>query len=145
MPVVSVSADQRKAANRTYHGCKVCLKTEAEGALFSATNYCGRQAKDKKPREGRPNVFYLKVQPCFFVPQGHFVAALRLGHGQSEESEQPYTRTTCSDGSRLRSFRRRGCVVSDDASLRESEKDKSEVKVKSEKVRCPLRGRIKGR
>ena len=43
VPVVSVSADQRKAANRTYHGCKVCLKTEAEGALFSATNYCGRQ------------------------------------------------------------------------------------------------------
>ena len=67
VPVVSVSADQRKAANRTYHGCKVCLKTKAEGALFSATNYCGRQAKDKKPREGRPNVFYLKVQPCFFA------------------------------------------------------------------------------
>ena len=43
VPVVSVSADRREAANRTYHGCKVCLKTEAEGALFSATNYCGGQ------------------------------------------------------------------------------------------------------
>ena len=40
----------------------------------------GRQAKHKKPREGRANVFWARAQPSFFAEQGGGIGAIKKSH-----------------------------------------------------------------